>query len=124
MKQRGFIAVSIVLVIMVIVLAIGSTVTLLSINEAQSGLVLFQGEDNLQFVEGCAEDALLKIQSNSSYGGGTILRPEGTCSITVNAPNPNWDITVSSTQTNFQRKVRLTFTKSSSKITLTSWKEI
>lgn len=116
---------STVLVIAAVLVVISITVTYLSIGEAQSGLVLFKGEENLAFVEGCVEDVMLKIRSNSSYNGTTITRPEGTCTITYNLSGPtNWDLTVSSSSTVYQRKIKIIFTRNPTGITLTSWKEI
>lgn len=122
--MRGFVAITTVLILVSVIVAIGTTVTLLSIDEGRSGLVLFQGEDNLDFVEGCVEDVMLKIRSDSSYSGASITRPEGTCSITYTATNPNWDITVTSSTTSVQRKIQVKFTRNPTGITLTSWKEI
>ena len=122
--MRGFIALSTVLIISAVALVIITTVSLLSINELQSSFSLFSGEDNLTFVEGCVEDYLLKIRASSSYSGGTITRPEGTCAITINSGNPNWDITVSEQGTTYQRRIQVIFTRSSTGISLTSWKEI
>ena len=124
MKNRGFVAISVVLILITIVMVISSTITLLSIGEAQSGLSLFQGEDNLDLTEGCVADYLLKIRSNSSFSGGNVTRPEGTCTITISSGNPNWDMTVSSTQLNFQRKIRVTFTQTNKGLILTKWQEI
>lgn len=125
--EKGFIALSTVLVIMSVIVAIVATVTLLSIGEGQSSLAILNGEDNLELVEGCAEDAMLKIRSNSSYAGGSITRPEGTCNITINSPDPNWNITVSATNSpdrGHQRKIQVIFVKNPTGITLTSWQEI
>ena len=124
MKQKGFVAVSVVLIIISVILSVGTTVALLSIGEAQSSLVLYKGEDNLNLVEGCVEDVILKVRSNSSLGSGTVSRPEGICTYTVNAGNPNWDITVTSQSTAYQRRIRVQFTRNPTGITLTSWKEI
>lgn len=123
--MKGFVAISTVLILVSVVVAIGTTVTLLSIDEARSGLILFQGEDNLDFVEGCVDDVMLKIRSDSSYSGTTITRPEGACSISYTSGGPtNWDITVTSSTTSVQRKIQVIFTRNPSGITLTSWKEI
>ncbi len=122
--QKGFVAVTTVLVIVSVILAVSTSIALLSVGEAQSSLVLFKGEDNLTLIEGCVEDMMLKVRSNSSFASGTISRPEGTCTITVNAGNPNWDVTVTSQTTTYQRKIQVKFTKGSSGLTLTSWKEI
>ncbi len=78
-KQAGFVAVVTVLIITAVIVSTVSTVSLLAIGEAQSSLTLFKGEDTLAFVEGCVEDVLLKIRSDSAYSGTSITRPEGTC---------------------------------------------
>lgn len=123
-KEQGILAVSAVLIISAIVVAVAITVALLSIGEAQSALVLSKGEENLNLVEGCVDDVLLKVRSNSSYSGGTLTHPEGTCTVTVNSGNPSWDITVTSQTMTYQRKIQVIFTRSSGGITLTSWQEI
>src|SRR5579859_5860305 len=76
-RENGYIAILTVLIISAVVLAIATTVSLLAIGEAQSGLSLFKGEDTLTFIEGCMEDALLKTRNSNGYAGGTITRPEG-----------------------------------------------
>ncbi len=123
MNQQGFIALSMILIITAVVMSIATTVTFLAIGEAQSALTQQKGEDAWTFVEGCAEDALLKIHANSTYAGGTITRPEGTCSVTVTTGNPNWNITVTTTATNYKRSVQIQATRGST-ITITSWEEI
>lgn len=123
--KKGFAAITTILILSAVVLAISTTVTLLSIDEAQSSLSLFKGEDNLGFAEGCVEDVMLKIRANSSYSANSISRPEGTCSITYNTGGPtNWDITVTSQSNTYQRQIRVVFTRNPTGISLSSWKEI
>jgi hypothetical protein len=123
-SQRGYIALTSVILVIAIIGAVATTITYVAIGEARSGLALFAGEDNLSFVEGCVEDYLLKIRSDAAFAGGNITRPEGTCTITINSGNPNWDITVTSVSTKYQRKMQVIFTRAATGITLTSWKEI
>lgn len=123
--QKGFVALSTILIIMAVVLATAATVGILSVGELQSSFALFRGENTLSFVEGCAEDYMLKIRSQGAgFVAGNITRPEGTCTIVVNSGDPNWDITVSTTATQYKRQVRVVFVRSATGITLTSWKEI
>ena len=123
--MRGFVAISTVLILLSVVIVIGITVTYLSIGEARSSLSLFQGEDNLDFAEGCVEDVMLKIRSNSSFSSTSFTRPEGTCSIAYNLSGPtNWDLTVNSSTTGYQRKIRVIFVRNPTGITLTSWREV
>ena len=131
-SQQGFMAFSLILLISAVVLVIVTTVSLVSIGEMQASMGLYYGEDTLDLVEGCAEDAMMKINLNASYTGGSITRPEGTCNVTINSGDPNWDITVSADHSSqssviekqFQRNIRVTFTRSGSVITMTSWREI
>lgn len=126
--MRGFVAITTVLILSTVVVAIAASVTLLSIGEAQSSLSLYKGEDNLSLVEGCVEDVMLKIRVNSSYNGNSITRPEGTCAITYNPGGTgpvNWDISITTPSTTpYQRQIRVIFVRNPTGITLTSWKEI
>lgn len=123
--QKGYIALLTTIIIMAVVLTTASTVALLSIGEAQSSFALFKGDDTLQFVEGCSEDALLKIRSNPSLSGTfTIGRPEGQCVITVvNKTGVQWTVDVSTQDTRYKRTVRLIFDRNPTGIILTSWLE-
>lgn len=126
-NSKGYIALSTVLIILVVIIAIVLTTTYTALNEAQSGLALYQGEDNLQGVEGCVEDVMLKIRS-SPVVVASVTRPEGTCNISYTASGPtNWDINVtfqSTANTNIQRTVNVNFTRNPTGITLNSWNEI
>lgn len=124
--MRGFAAISTVLILASVVVAVAATITLLSIGEAQSSLVLSKGEDNLTFVEGCVEDYMLKIRANPTLPGD-IVRPEGTCTVSVNNGQSgpvNWDLIITSQTTSYQRQIEVVFTRNPTGITLTSWKEI
>lgn len=130
--EKGFIALSTVLVIMSVIVAIVATVTLLSIGEGQSSLAIFKGEDNLDLLEGCVEDAMLKARSSATFGDPvgtpvTLTRPEGSCSVTVNSKTPGvtWNMTVSNiSSSDYQRKIQVIFDRNPTGITLTSWQEI
>ncbi|HZE87876.1 MAG TPA: hypothetical protein VE090_06790 [Methylomirabilota bacterium] len=121
--QKGYIALITVLIVSAAVLITITTVALLSIGEGQSSFALYKGEDGLNFVEGCMEDALLKARNSSSYAGGTITRPEGTCSITVSTIGSTWTITATTTSTLYKRTVQVVATRGTS-FTLVSWREI
>lgn len=124
MQDRGYIAILTILIVMAVALAVTTTVSLLSIGEAQSSLSLAKGEDTLQFVNGCMEDALLKAWASSKYNGGNIQRPEGECSISISKVGSTWTMDVSTTATLYKRSVRVVFTKSVTGLSLTSYREI
>jgi len=122
--QKGYIAISTVLIVSVIAGMISVTVTLLSVSSAQGSLAASKGEDTLSFVEGCAEDGLLKSWSNSDYNGGNITRPEGTCQVTVSKNGTIWSMTVTTLDTRYKKTVLVTFDRTPTEITLLSEKEI
>jgi len=121
-SEGGYVAISIVLILTAVILGIMVTVAQLGIGEGQVSLALSKGEDTLHFVEGCTEDALLKIRSNASYAGGTITRPEGTCSITVSTVGSTYTVTTSTTATSYKRTVQAVAIRGTT-VSLTSWKE-
>ena len=129
-NQSGYIALTSMLLISAIIVMAVIGVTYSSIGEANSGLALVKGEENLQLIEGCSEDALLKIRSNSGFGQPTgtpvtISRPQGSCAVTVNSiVGLVWTVTVTSTTTTYKRSIQLVFTRNPTGISLTSWKEI
>lgn len=123
--KKGFIAITTILIISVVVLGIATTVALSSIGEGQASFALTKGEDALHFVEGCAEDALLKIRSNASYanpGPALITHPEGTCSVSVVSGSPNI-ATVTTQDTKYKRTIVIKYTRTATAVTITSWKE-
>lgn len=126
MFNKGYIALTSVLIICAVGLMIASTASLLSIGESQSALSLSKGEEALAFVEGCAEDALLKSQQNINYNGGNITRPEGTCQVTVDSKTGTvWTITVTNSNIFYKRSIMIIYNRpASGNITITSWKEI
>lgn len=121
--NRGYVALTIVLMITAVSLAIAATVSLLSIGDIQTGLSLSKGEETYLFVDGCMEDALEKAATTPTYAGGTITRPEGTCSVTASKTGNTWTISATTTATDYKRTMQVVATMSSS-LKLASWKEI
>lgn len=120
--MKGYVATTIVLIVSAVVLGIIVTVSQLGIGEGQASFALTQGENTIDFVEGCMEDALLKLRASASYAGGTITRPEGTCSITVASVGTTYTVTATTTATAYKRTVQAVVVRTGS-LSLTSWKE-
>lgn len=121
-SEEGYVAIAIVLILTVVILGIMVTVAQLGVGEGQVSLALSKGEDALNFAEGCMEDALLKIRSDPTYPGGSITRPEGTCTITVSQAGSTYTVTAAITGTTYRRTIQAVVARSTS-LGLTSWKE-
>lgn len=123
MQKNGYITILIVLVISAAAIVIGTTVSLLAIGQMQSGYAVTQGESALAITEGCMEDALLNVKDNPAYAGGTITRPEGTCTITVTKAGNVWTLTATTTTGSYRRTVKVVATRSWRTV-VNSWQEI
>lgn len=134
-KSNGFIAISTVVIILAVILGLTIVMSYAAIGEAQSGLAIFQGEENLQQVEGCVEDALLKARSNPAFGEPVLTPvninrppPQPNCVVTVLSKSGSgtvtWDMEVTLDTTIHKRTINVDFTRSPTQITLTGWNEI
>ncbi len=123
-NKRGYVALSVIIIISVVVVIIASTSALGSIGEAQSSLAHFTGEKTLNFVEGCVEDGLMKARASSSYSGSTITRPEGICTVTITGASNPRTLQATTTDTKYKRTVEVKYNRTARGISLISWKEI
>jgi hypothetical protein len=123
-SRGGFIAISTVILVSVVTVVIAVLVTYISINDAQSSLASFKGEENLNFIEGCASDGILKIRNSASYAGGTITYPEGGCNLAVSRAGNIYTITATATDSSYGKKIQAVVTRGATTITISSWQGI
>lgn len=122
-RQAGYVALASILVIAAVVLTIGISVSLLSINEAQISLAGKKSEEAVGFVEGCVEDALLHLNENNSIPS-TIVLPEGSCSVTIDSQvGDNWTFTVSGSIDTFTKSIRVAANRGAT-VGVSSWQEV
>ncbi len=122
-KGNGYVAISTVLVVGAVVLTIGISVILNGINESQSALADTKSEVALGLVNACAQDGLIRLSKNNSIPG-TIVLPEGTCTVTINSQVGNdWDVTYSVTLGGYTKSVKVVATRTTT-VTINSWLEI
>lgn len=123
MRQNGSVILALVLVLSVVALSVTTSMSLLSINTAETSFAGSKGYEALGLAEGCAEDTLLLARSNAAYSGGTLSRPEGTCSLSISKAGNRWTALVQSNGA-FVKKIQLVFDRLGSGISLVSWKNI
>ena len=111
-KNKGFIAVSSLLVISAIVLIISISVPLLSVSGLTQSLSTYKSNYSLNLVESCVEKALFEINQNDSLSTLYSL-PEGDCQLVINQNGPDWDFTVQGFFDNYSHKIRIKANKGS-----------
>lgn len=121
-SQRGYIALSTILVVLAVVLVIGISTSLLSVNDLLSSFAGEKGDMALDFVEACVEDALLRLNEDNSIPA-TISLPQGSCSVTINSQvGGDWDFTVTGTSDGYTRSVQVQAGRGTT-VDITGWLE-
>ncbi len=123
MNNKGYIALTSLIVVTALVILIGISVSALSINDLQSSFAALRNEETIDLVEACVEDALLKLNEEGSVPSSITIAGK-TCSVALNSQvGSNWDFTVEGALEGYTKKIRVTASRISS-VSITSWKEV
>lgn len=121
--NKGYIMLSSILVILAVVVVIGISTSLLSVNDLLSSNSGEKGEAALDFVESCAEDALLYLNENNSLPSSVTILSQS-CNVNINSQvGNNWDFNVTGIIEGNARSFRIKVIRDST-LTVTSWTEI
>lgn len=121
-NSSGYIALATVLVIFVALVLITGSASLLAIDDSQLALASRQREILINQIEGCVEDALLRLNENDALPT-TITQPEGSCDITLDSQaGSTWTFTVEATKNNATKRVQVVAERTST-ITISQWLE-
>ena len=122
-KQKGFIAITTVLIISALVLMVGIGISLESIGETKMGLQRSLSSQSYYLINLCAEQTLMKLKENSSYlGDETINVENGNC--TILPIEGNWTIKVSAFSSGQVKKMKLVVSQIDPEIIVDSWEEV
>ena len=120
--NHGYVAISTVIVVVAVLLIILTTTSLVAISEGQMSLSGKKADESSNLVEGCVEDALIRINKSNNLPTSLIL-PEGQCTVTIDSHVGNdWKFTISGSVDNYTKKVQVQASRGSV-ITITNWKE-
>jgi nitrate/TMAO reductase-like tetraheme cytochrome c subunit len=122
-SNKGFIALITVLIIFAIVLLVGLSISLLSINEAQMGLKKSQSSQAYFLANLCAENALMKLKENINYSGNETIEIEGgSCQILP--IEGKWIIKTISNFQNQVKKIKIIVSQVNPQMLISSWQEV
>lgn len=120
--NKGYIAITSVLMIAGTAIAIGIAVTLASVSEVQTALTGMRREAVLDLIDSCIEVSQYSINTQDSLSASVIL-PFGSCTVTTNSHvGITWTYTVSASLNGFTKTVQVITTRSGT-LTPNSWKE-
>lgn len=121
-QAGGYVALASVLVIAAVIVVIGISTSLLSINELQSSFANRRSEMAIAIVESCVEEALIVLNEKGNVPT-SITSPNTNCSVTINSQvGSTWDFTVLTTVEDHTKRIRIVIDRGSNLI-LGSWLE-
>lgn len=122
-EQKGFIALTAVLIVLAIALAVGISASLGSITEAKNSLQKNQSSAAYYLTNLCAEEALIKLKENPNYlGNETINTTGGTCNILP--IEGSWTLKVTGSAFNQIKKMKIIISQINPKLIINSWEEV
>lgn len=121
--QKGFAAISIVLTLLAVSVALSLSILFLSLGEARSSLSFYQGESALALVESCGEDVLLRIRNDETFSENRIMLPEGECQIDFSGEASDQTISVVGTKDGYTRNIEIRVSRTETGLSLRSWLE-
>lgn len=121
-KLSGYAALIMVLAVSVMLVVIGVSVAIISINQGQMSTVEQKKEAELSFVESCAADALMKLDKYRIVPT-TISLPLGVCNVTSSRTGFVWTITVTGSQENYTKTIQIQALRTTN-VKVLSWNEI
>ena len=122
-RQEGFISLMIVLLILVITLTVGLTLSFLSISEARMSLQKNQSSHAYYLANLCAEEALMTLKEGDTYAEEAFMPMEnGSC--TIFPIEGNWTIKVSASFFNQVKKMKINVSQIDPEMVIDSWEEV
>lgn len=126
--NKGFTALISVLIVGALILVISIGAAVRSLNQGQMSTQNELSERVRSLAHACAEDALLKLKTTTSYAGNETITVQGsyTCLIlpTEGSGSSNRTIKTQSTVSGYTAKVKMVVSQLRPTTQITSWEEV
>lgn len=116
--------------VLIIVIIMGSAMLLISLSLGISSISenlinLYQSQSSRLSlsVDGCAEEALMRLNRDNNYEGETLILNDTSCIINVSGTGSSRTINVTGTKSNYTRELEIAVNISPS-YAITSWQEL
>jgi hypothetical protein len=110
------------LIFMLVAMTITIAAIAVSITNIKSNISLTTGEVALQNANSGIEDALIRVQRDPSYSGGTLTLPGGNATISISGSGMLNIVSVGSSG-NFRRTITVTATLTNDTLQVSNWSE-
>ena len=121
-NQKGVTVLVLTIIISAVILIISLSMGLSSISENQISLYQNKSGHVLLNADGCAEEALTRLNRNNSYLGEILIIDNTSCSINVTGSGATRTITVAATNSDYTKNLQINVAIFPI-FTVTSWEE-
>ena len=125
--EKGFIALTSLIVISAAALATAVSISLLGVGEVNSSLDFKKGGEALKIAEGCVEESLLRLRDNAGYTGATLNIGDGSCTIIVTGTGADKIVNVEALIAGPPRhikKIQVDLKRTGNSVSITNWKQV
>lgn len=129
MLLKGFALLISVLTISAIALSVIVTSMLITLGALKLAEIDYNSSNASSIVEGCVDEALLRIRLDNDYSGGQLITVLGNCNVNVSTSANEYTFTITNQDATenlktLEIKFNLIQQKYEKLINITSWKEI
>lgn len=126
-KKHGVAMLFVLLVLSASALIMAYGVIFLGLGELGMGFAVSRGNEAFSIADGCMEEALRRLRTDSAYTGGSLIASNGSCTIVVSGSGgvgTTRSIVVESVSDIYHKKLRATITlTASNSLVVNSWEE-
>jgi hypothetical protein len=124
-NNGGYIAISVVLILLVVTIGISSSILFLSSGKAKIYDALREGDQALFRSDACLEEGLLRLKADPvNYAGGNVSFPDGTCHVSIDNQSGTYTLQVFfSSSDSYWRSIEAKAQVIDGIIQMTSWSE-
>lgn len=122
--RQGAMLLITVLICGTVALGISINVALRGISELDMSFAGSQSRKALAIADSCAEEALLRLQEDATYGGGVLGIGDGSCTIITRSDDAERIIDIAATVDRWTRRARVRVNVTGARLRILSWEQI
>ncbi len=123
--ERGAAALIVIVILMAVLVLVVSRVAFTGLDELSANQSAQLGTTIILSAESCAEEALLRLSRDNTYGGGSLTVGDTVCAISVSGtPCGNCTVDVTANSQNYTRRIQASVNVSGPIVNVVNWSEV
>jgi hypothetical protein len=122
-EQHGAVTLAATLVVFFALLALAVSLQFVGIGDLQGAFQDTQSERAFQAADSCLSEALLRLERDSAYAGGSLSVGTASCTISVSGAGASRTVAVTATAARAVRKLDVDIALTAGEATIADWNE-